>query len=252
MATTFKIDLKELEALQTNFKFRTKKLFHAVIRNVLDNQAFATMKMARKRVLPNRFNIRNAWVQSSVLVDKAQRNRKPIFMFSLVGGAKKWNRNRGKSFMGLREQQFGTDKNNPDIPTTSGSRGGSFKKKVFPSVRYNRLGKIENPDKYPGSSPENRVTTMLRILERQKSKKAFFIRRSSRIRTGVYKFTSGKVRVGGGKKAKRIKIIKDLSKSVARLSRRPWLTESVKKAVTKGTTLRFFKKNASRVAFWKK
>lgn len=245
----FKIDLKELETLATNYKFRSKKQFHAVIRNTLDNQAFATMKIARNFVLPSEFHIRNKWVQSSVLVEKARRNKIPLFTVSEVGGAARWSRNTGKRFLGLRDQQFGTDRTIPQgIPTVKGSRSGSISKKVSNPRRYNRLGDIKNPDQFSGSSPERRIITMLRTLERQNYKKAFFIRKSTRIKTGVYRFKAGKVKLPGGKRAKKIEMIKDLSFSVARLPKRPWLTTSVRKAVTAATTKRFFRKNAIRAA----
>ncbi len=236
-----RVDFKELQVLKKDFKFKRPSQVIAAVRTTLNDEAFAVMHKARKEIMPRVFNIRNAWVQSSVLVKKAV-GRNVRAMQAITGARKKWGRNRGKSFIGLREQEFGAIKRSPDISTLE-ARGGSIKKRVRPSARYNRLGNIERASEYPGSSPEHRIIVMLRTLADQNFKGGMFIRKSRRFKTGIYKFKGRgrKARTGGILKP--IRMIKDLSKSSVRIPAKPWLKTSTKRAITQKVISRFWLRN---------
>ena len=239
-----KVDFKELQVLKKDFRFKRPSQVIAAVRSTLNDEAFAVMHKARKEVMPRIFNIRNAWIQSSVLITKAA-GKNVRLMHAITGAKKRWGRNRGKAFVGLREQEFGAIKRDPDISTLE-ARGGSIKRRVRPTARYNKLGNIESPSEYPGSSPEHRIIVMLRTLAEQKYTGGMFIRKSKKFKTGVYKFK------GRGKKARTggiirpIRMIKDLSKSTVRIPPKPWLKTSTKRAITKRVISRFWLKNAKR------
>jgi len=239
-----KVDFKELQVLKKDFKFKRPSQVIAAVRTTLNDEAFAVMNRARKEVLPRIFHIRNAWVASSILVTKAV-GRNVRAMQAITGAKKRWGRNRGKPFKGLRDQEFGATKSSPDISTLE-ARGGSIKKRVRPSARYNRLGSIERASDYPGSSPEHRIIVMLRDLAGQNFKGGMFIRKSRRFKTGIYKFKGRGRKARQGGVIKPIRMIKDLSKDTIRIPAKPWLKTSNKKALTQKVISRFWLRNVRR------
>lgn len=236
-------DLSNVRLLAKDFKFKSQRQFSLVAKQTLNDQAFATMKNARNNTMPRMFNIRNKWVQSSVQVDKVPRVVNNIGLMEAKAGAKKkWQRNRGKDFLGLREQEFGTDISSPIIDTLA-SRNNSIKKKVAPSNRFNKLGEI--PESGNG---DTRIIAMLRHLDATNYKGAFYIKGGRKFKRGIYKFGGGKKKLHSeNRKVRNIKMIKDLSENVARLKPKPWLKTATKKAVTQQTTIRFYKKNAAKI-----
>lgn len=257
------VDLKQLEVLKKDFKFRSPKAFAGVVRGLLNDQAFAVREVARNAVLPNKFNIRNNFVRSSILVEKSPKSIRNVnVMIAQVGAAKKWKQNSGKPFTGLRLQEFGGIAKDPRILSLT-SRGGTFSKLM--GRPYQKLGRAkEKAVDYPGSN-SGRVINMLRKLQFDSSeyfKGPFIIRGHNKIRDGVYVFGKERMRetargrmsrTNTGKRSKnkyrtirKIVMIKDLSFKSVRVKPTYWLKTSMDKAINPKTTVRFFLKNAQR------
>ena len=233
----FDIDVNfgDLRKMEKSFKFKRPSQVQAAIRTTLNDEAFLTMNVAKKFTLPQKFNIRSKFVQNSVRVKKAT-GRNVAAMQALTGSI----------FPGMKDQEFGATVSSPDIPTLSARVSGSFKKKVGSKNRYNRLGDVKRADQFKGTSPDHRITVMLRTLAAQNFKGAMFIRRSNRFKTGVYKFKGRAKRARTGGVFKPLVMVKDLSKSSIRIKRRPWLEPSTKRATSKQTIIRFWRRNAKR------
>jgi hypothetical protein len=234
MAETIKIDDRELKAFAKELQYKRPSQIVAVIRQVLNDQAFAVRKEAQQKTLPNTFNIRSKWIISSILVDKANgKNTKK--MRAEVGAKKRWKRNPLKDFLGLRQQENGETISDPGIETEQTRSGGIFSGRVKPSMRRDRLGNIIDDGQFPGSGV-NRIIAMLRILERQNYKGAFYIKRNTRnFKKGIYKFKGKSTTFRDGKKHKQIQMVMDTSKNHIRIPKNPWLKKSVKKAITQKT-----------------
>lgn len=251
------IDLKQLQVLKKDFQFRSPKAFSYVVRATLNDQAFATRAMAQNSILPNKFNVRNNFVRSSIVVQKVPKSSSNVsFMIAEVGSAKKWRQNTGKAFTGMRLQEFGGISKDPRILSLS-SRGGSFSKLMI--RRFHKLGMAkERAENYPGSST-GRVIQMLRRLQFGSSdyfKGPMIIKGHSKIRDGVYVFGKGSIRESqrgrmsrrnAGQRSKNkyrvlrnIIMVKDLSFKTVRVKPTYWLKTSMNRAVTPQTTSRFF------------
>lgn len=237
MAEAFKIkaDFSELKKMRKSFKFKRPSQVAAAIRTTLNDQAFLTMNVAKKSELPKRFNIRSRFVQNSVRVKKAT-GRNVALMQALTGS----------TFPGMRDQELGAIRNDEEIPTVASRIGGTFKKKVRGRERFNRLGEIKRANRFKGTSPEHRITVMLRSLAADNYKGAFFIRRSKKFKKGIYKFKGRGRRARTGGVFKPVIMIKDLSKSSIRIPRKPWLQPSTKRGANKRMTLNFWRRNAKR------
>jgi hypothetical protein len=231
-----KVDDRELQKFSQELKIRKPSQVSAIVRTVLNEEAFATRKNAQKQTIPQLFNNRSTWVASSVLVDKAE-GRDTKTMQSEVGGKKRWKRNSKDSFSGLADQEFGRSIFRPDIPTTSISRSGAFSKKVRPSTRYNKLGLS-----VVVSGGGTREIGILRQLDRQGYKGGIKIKNSKRFRKGVYKFSNRKFSTPSGQKLRKLDLIKDQSKSSTKLIKRQWLRKAVGNAVNNRTVGRFYRK----------
>lgn len=231
----FKVDDRQLQKHIQDLKLKRPSQAKAIMRGVLNDQAFSTQKQAKNGTIPAMFHNRTTWIQSSILVTKAQ-GKDTKKMFSEVGAAKRWKRNPSRDFLGMRDQEFGKTQSKPIINTTW-SRGGSFSKNVRPSLRRNKLGSIPEL-----SGSHGRVIAMLRKLQGENTKGAFYIK-SPKFKKGVYKFQGRAIKVRRGKKAKPIVMVQDLSRRTAPLRKKPWLANAQKKAVNQRTTLRFFERN---------
>jgi hypothetical protein len=236
----FTLDDRQLQAFSRELKFERQSQVAGAIRSVLNDQAFSARKQGIEVGLPRTFNIRSSWVQSSVLVDKAQ-GRNIRTMQAVAGAKKNWRRNPGKPFEGLGEQERGEGIRDPVISTLKGRSGGVFSNRVRPTFRINRLGDIVDESEFSGSG-EGRIITMLRVLGRQRFKGAFFIRTSRRIRKGIYKFGTRAFRTRQGERSKDIVMVKDLSRNRVNLPKRPWWKRSVDRAVNERTTARFWQR----------
>lgn len=250
----FAVDLKQLEVLKKDFQFKAPKNFSYAVRAVLNDQAFATRAMARNNVFPNRFNIRNNFIKSSILVEKVSRSTGNVnLMVAQVGAASKWKQNTGKSFIGMRLQEFGGTSKDPRILSLT-ARGGSFSKLMIRP--FHRLGRAkERSENYPGSN-SGRVINMLRQLQFRDSdyfKGPFIIKGHNKIRDGVYVFGKGRTmetsrkgrsasrrRRAGQRVLRNIIMVKDLSFKTIRVKPTYWLKTSMDRAVTPNTTSRFF------------
>jgi hypothetical protein len=240
-----KADMRPLDALRKNFQWRAPSSFAYAVKQVLNDQAFATQKLARNFILPRLFNIRNAFVRSSILVNKVPRSaRNPNWMMSQVGAARKWKGNSGKAFDGMRLQEAGGYTKDHRIFSMS-ARGGTFA--GMPKRRFWGKRADENPDKYPGNS-ESRVIAMLRILDRRNYKGQFLVRGHSKIKTGVYVFGKGRQRSTRrkGLAIRNIQMVKDLSKDRIRVKPTYWLKTATTQAVTAQTTARFYARAADK------
>lgn len=241
MATpTFTLDDRELQAFNRELRLQRPSQISAIVRTVLNDQAFASRARAINSEMKRQMNLRSSWVQSSVLVDRAQ-GRNTRTMFAQAGAKKNWRRNPGEPFEGLGDQEFGRPKNDPVISTLVGRSGGDFSRRVRPTFRINRLGDIVDESEFPGTG-EARIVAMLRTLGRQRFKGAFFIRTSRRMKKGIYKFGTEAFRTQQGERSKEIVMVKDLSRDQARLRRRPWWSRSVEHAVNPRTIGRFYRR----------
>lgn len=249
MAQEFKLtaDFGELRKMKKFFKFKSKKQMVAAMRATLNDQAFGTMNKAKKEILPRVFNIRSKWIQSSIQVVKAKKTTNAASLIARAGAMSKWSRNRGKPFMGMRDQEFGKTFRDNDIPTLKSRVGGTFSKRVSRKNRADRIGQVERSSSFPGSSPRHRITVMLRTLERRNYKGFMFIHSTKKLKRGLYKFTTGSWRGRDGRKHKNIVQIRNLQNKTVRIAPRPWLSVSTKKAVTQATTARQWKRNAKRL-----
>jgi hypothetical protein len=234
MAKDFRVDDRELKKFSEDLKIERASQIPAIQRTVLNEQAKATRLQAINNTIPSSFNLRSTWLTSGILADFAK-GRDTKKMFSEVGAKKTWKRNPSKSFIGLRQQELGENIPDPEISSIT-SRGGIFSKNVKPSLRLHRLGNfvdISNPNQEIG---------IIRQLDREKFKGAIRIKRSKRFRKGIYKFSTKKFTTTRGKKNRHLQLIRDLSKSAARLTKRPWLSKATSKAVTASTVSRFYRR----------
>lgn len=212
----------------------------AIVRTVLNDQAFASRARGINVGLPRHLNLRSSWVQSSVLVDRAQ-GRNVRTMFAEAGAKRNWRRNPADPFEGLADQELGRMKRDPVISTLAGRSGQNFAKRVRPTWRINRLGDIVDESEFSGNG-ETRVISMLRTLGRQNYKGAFFIRNSRRFKKGIYRFGTKSFRTRQGKRVRQVVMVKDLSRNRVSLRRRPWWSTSVAEAVSDRTTGRFYRR----------
>lgn len=229
----FKVDDRELKKYNSDLKYKRQSQILAVQRGVLNDQAKASRLNIQKEQLPKMFNLRSTWIASSIWVDFAKGNK----LQSEVGAKKRWRRNPGKDFIALREQEKGQAINNPEINTIS-SRSNVFSKRVAPSKRLNKLGNLIR------LSGSNDIKT-IREKDRQNYKGGFYVKNSRRFKKGIYKFGTKK-KTYGKIKGRELQMVKDFSKTRARLKRKPWLSIGVKRAVTLATTARFYRRNFER------
>lgn len=233
------IDSRQLKKWGDYTKLKRPSQAIAIIRGVLNDQAFSTQKQAKKNTIPNMFHNRTSWIASSIMVNKAS-GKDPKKLRSETGAAKRWKRNPSRDFMGMKDQEYGRNIRRPNIHT-EWSRGGIFSKNVKPSLRANKLGSAKDV-----SGSTSRVISLLRKLDKDGYKGSMYIK-SSRFKKGVYKFSGRRVKARRGKKKIRpIQMVIDKSQSSATVKRKPWLTRARSKAVTQQTTMRFFKRQWER------
>lgn len=231
----FKIDDKQLKNFAKDLKIKRKSQIIAIQRGTLNDQAKATRLNAMKEQLPKMFNLRSTWLASSILVD-FEKGKNPKKFKAEVGAKKRWKKNPGKDFIGLRQHELGQSISNPAINTIS-SRSNVFSKKVAPSKRMNKIGSLIN-------IAVSEEVSKLRQLSSQKYKGGMkFSKSSKRFKKGIYKFSKKKFKTTAGEKTSNLEMIKDLSKTSVKLKKRPWLSKAVKRAVTPETTARFYKRN---------
>jgi len=228
------VDNRQIKAYAKTKLLKRKSQVSGIIRTVLNAQALATRKKAIDKTIKQEMNTRSKFVTSSVLADFA-RGSNTRTMFSEIGAKKKWGRNKGKNFLGMAEQERGARISKPNIDTMF-SRGDNIQKQVKPSLRFNRLGDIQEID----PTSQGVMVAALRALEAKNYKGAIRFTKSGRkIRKGVYKFGVKSFKQGG-KSHKRLRMIKDESQQSVKLRKRPWLTRARVKAVTRQTTKQMY------------
>ena len=234
-----KIDARQLKKFGEHTRLKRPSQAIAIIRAVLNDQAFSTRKQAQERTIPGMFHNRNSWIISSILVNKAT-GKDTRNMYSETGAAKKWGRNKGRDFMGMKEQELGENKRNPNIHTEF-TRGGAFSDNVQSGYRRNKLGVIVSI-----SGSHTRAVAMLRQLDSLSYKDFIYIKNSSRMKKGIYKFGNKTTTTKRGRTIRPLKMVVDKSKSTARIRKRPWLTKARTKAVTQQSTMAMFRKQWSK------
>lgn len=242
------INFKELRKMEKKFKFKNPRNAVDAMRATINDQAFGTMNKAKKETLPRVFNIRNKWIQSSIQVVKAKKTGNAATLEAIAGAKSKWSRNNGKPFMGMRDQEFGKTFRDNDIPTLKSRIGGSFARRISSRNKANKLGDVQRSSNFPGNSRENKVIAMFRTLEKRNYKGFMFVRKHKKLKRGIYKFVPGFWLGDDGKRHKNIVRIRNLSNKIVRIPARPWLSVSTRKAVTKTTTTRQWRRNAKRLA----
>lgn len=237
MAKDFiKVDNRQLRKFGDFTRLKRPSQAIAIMRGTLNDQAFSTRTYAQKRSIPSMFHNRTTWISSSILVNKAT-GKDPKKMFSEAGAAKRWKRNPSRDFMGMRDQEFGRPLIKPNI-NTLWSRGGSFSSNVKPSLRRKKLGSLQEI-----SGTHSRIIGMLRKMQKEGYKKAFYIKGSTRIKKGIYKFSGKLKRTKRNRKLRPIVMIQDMSKPRVSIQKKPWLTTARKMGANQKTTIRFFKRN---------
>lgn len=230
MNIRIRIDDRQLKSYYKNIKFKGPRQAKRAGKDVLNDQAFSTMRQAKKNTIPRMFIKRSNWLSGSIIVTRADLKDKK--MRSIVGGKKKWKHNTKQNFYGLRQQEFGETKRNPAIYSLF-SRGGSFAGKVKKSNIQGGRTTI--------TGDKSRISAMLSELATSGYKGRLYIKGAKHIRRGIYKF-SGRIRKFGNRKTKNIKMIQDLSHKLVKLKKRPWLFKAKKSAVNTRTTARFWAK----------
>ena len=249
----FDVDVSEMKKLNRAFDKLTKKDQNKIIAGTLNMAAFETRSYAQKRQIPKTFNLRTGgstpWVVSSVLVDMA----KPNHLVSEVGAKKRWGKNKGKDFWGLRDQEIGKDRRRPIIETIEARKSKQWENNVAKNVRTTNIKNLPNEMQYQSpQGGEHRVISMMRQLDRQNYKGMFRVKKNYRkFKKGVYRFATSKMKTPNDWTAtvtRKVRKMIDLSHSTARLKKKPWLKPSVEKAVRPGKLdsyyLRAFEKNA--------
>lgn len=233
----FSIDDMELKKWARVQTFERQSQIRRTIRGVLNDQAFEVRDVARSKVMPKEFNIRSKWATNSILVDKAKGNDTDT-MFSEVGAKKRWGSNPSKDFLGLEEQEFGTDVRKPTIETSFTRSGGTFPGKVKKAMRLDNFLHIRSSDTY-GSGWQN-IITMLRILSRSYNGAFRITQDYPKLKRGVYVFKGEPPK--NRNKIRPVKLIADQSNKTAKMKKKPWLQLSVKKAITKSFIDKSYKK----------
>jgi hypothetical protein len=247
MANSFFADMRELQRFIKDLNSLFPSTQRRIIKDVLNDQAFEARREYREKELPNNLTLRTSFAQRTIQVKKAVtsrdvRNISAVMGSRIVGG---WR--------GLSEIESG-DVVNWNPATVSGARGGSDKKTHRPSLRYSRLGEIKSNQEYPGSSVKLKTIAMLRSLDRQNWKGAFFITDHPTITDGLYKFSSQKMkskdksRKGKKGSAKSIQIrkiimIRSFEKDNVKLEKRPMMKSAINRVITPGFTARAYQKH---------
>lgn len=228
------VDNKELKKLSKDLKIKRKSQIKAVQREVLNDQAFATQKEARRNsgTIDQALTIRSGrkipWPKGSVRVDKANFKNKQ----SEVGSKLKWGSNTSHNFHGLGDAENGATWKPNGIVTTKARVSGLWGKNVGKKNR----DLLKNPIPINQSSLWEQIRQLI-ALETKGVTSFFRIRKGNRkFKKGIYRFSKKKTVVWrDGSKHSAIEMMRDESKSSVREKKRPWLRPAVRKAVNNQT-----------------
>ncbi len=184
----------------------TPKQIQFAERNTINALAFETNRNARQNVRDDFIN-RNQFTQRSILVERARRTTDP----AVVGSTQSY----------MLKQEFGGQTKDPTIPTAY-SAGQTTTRTKLPR-KPNRMRNITL-----GRKPRamNKRQKNLVAVKQAKANGDKFVY----IDTGRRKFIA---RVVGTKRAPKVKMVQDMSRTTAPIPRRPWLEPATDKAVRK-------------------
>lgn len=214
----FELDLMDF----LNFKKMMKKnprLFSNAAVNVLNSHAFGTRKLALRNINRGMIVRNQAFVKSSMRVDKARKRFPFTGAQSEVGSIKR------DRFTGWEEQETGkADRRKHYAKETA--RSNSRQKRVGKGFRLNQTSKFPQPSDFKGKVLAARANKMLHVLSRAGFTKPFLLKgfksRGGRmLPAGVWKFGRGKhpnkrlILLQRFKPPKKGKITKWMSKAAA-------------------------------------
>ena len=130
------------------------------------------------------------FVNAHVLFDRASGRDNINTMQSRTGATT------APRFSGWVEQELGVTARNDRVGTVL-SRGGSIQNQMRPKFRMKRSNLFTSPDDFAdvttAGNPLHQQIAMLAILKRNKFKKPFILKKSSKFKHGLYKFKQNKI-----------------------------------------------------------
>ena len=147
----FNIDTNDIKKLVQNLKNCNKSAFPLSIRSTLNRFAYETSNIAKTKILPGEFTLRNKYIQGSVGYQRCQNTFNISSMESFAGQR---SEHLGKPSSQLAKQEEGSlivAKSAYTFAATPSARGGSYKKAITKSNLFSRLNVkklsdfVENP-----------------------------------------------------------------------------------------------------------
>ncbi len=187
-------------------KLTTKQLAFAQ-RNTVNALAFETRKNAQDNIR-NKFTLRNKYTERSILVERARRTSEP----AIVGSTADY----------MLDQEFGGRTTDPTLATAY-SAGQTSKRTKLPR-KANKMRNIRLPrGRVQAYSKRQRNMLAVKAAKANGDKFVF-------IDTGRKKFIA---RVVGTKRAPKIKMVQDMSRSSTPIPRTPWLEPATDRSLRK-------------------
>ena len=237
------IDLSEFKTFAKDLKRFSPNRFRRVMINVLNSQAFATMKQAKRNFIPKSMITRGTYNQRSVRVDQASFKDLEANTGAILRppGAK-------KDYTGLADIELGRTVKNDGIPSVDVARSGSKRKRIKKAARY---AGFKDVIKVQGST----APKVMSNLSRRSFKGTIYIRSGLKAKKGFYKFTgakkvrswtdsSGSRRTGKGFK---LSLLKSLATPKTKTKKVPWLWRSTRSGANERLTTVYFKKQMKRI-----
>lgn len=209
----FTIETREVKRLERDLKTFARRAYPFATKSTVNDAAFRTQKIAKKRieremVTRNRFTVQSVRVEQSRTLN-VQRQA------AIVGSTADY----------MADQEFGgmktkKGKKGTPIPTSfSAGQGDAARPRTRLPRKPNKLANIQikrRQRKARGRKQKNLVA-----VKQAASSSNKFIYLDLGRREGIFKVT-------GGKRNPRVKMVHDLSHKAVRIPRNPWLRPSVK------------------------
>lgn len=228
----FNIDTKDIKRLTDNLKNCNKSAFPLTVRGTLNGFAYETSNIAKTKILPKVFTLRNKFIQGSVGYKKCENTFNIASMQSFAGQR---SQHLGKKTDQLAKQETGSPivaKGNFTFVPTADARGGSNSKTV---KRKNYLGnlkvyKLSRLVRTPTSDPRKEIPQAIGYAERHNKTFAVIAHSPLYLRYGIF-------RILPTGKSHRAHMLYKLTDRTNQIKQRQWLKPATDNVIKRAISI---------------
>lgn len=228
----FNIDTNDIKKLVQNLKNCNKSAFPLSIRSTLNRFAYETSNIAKTKILPGVFTLRNKYIQGSVGYQRCQNTFNISSMESFAGQR---SEHLGKPSSQLAKQEEGSSivaKGKHTFVPTSDARGGSNNK---PVKKKNYLGnlkvyKLSRLVRTPTSEPRKEIPQAIGYAERHHETFAVIAHSPWYLKYGIF-------RILPTGKSHRAKMLYKLTDRTTSIKQHQWLKPATDNVLSRALSI---------------